>query len=58
MKRSAWELPNGRFFPLFGLNHFQAYIRQDLIAPIITPYIIQLLTEQEQLKDSPVVLSN
>jgi pimeloyl-ACP methyl ester carboxylesterase len=31
----ALELPNARFVPLAGLNHFQLYLRSDLVAPII-----------------------
>ncbi len=45
VKRAASELPNGDFFPLFGLNHFQVYLRGDLVAPLITPYIILLMNE-------------
>jgi pimeloyl-ACP methyl ester carboxylesterase len=33
--QGALELPNARFFPLAGLNHFQVLLRGDLVAPII-----------------------
>lgn len=48
VKRAASELPNGDFVPLFGLNHFQAYLRSDLVAPLLLPYIIQLMNEVKQ----------
>ncbi|MGI9292475.1 MAG: alpha/beta fold hydrolase [Pseudomonadales bacterium] len=48
VKQAASELPNGDFVPLFGLNHFQAYLRGDLVAPLLTPYIILLMKEVKQ----------
>ncbi len=48
VKRAASELPNGDFVPLFGLNHFQVILRGDLVAPLITPYIILLKNEVKQ----------
>lgn len=47
-KRAAFELPDGDFFPLFGLNHFQVTLRGDLVAPLITPNIILFINEVEQ----------
>lgn len=46
IERCAHELPNARFFPLAGLNHFQAYVRSDLVAPIILSELIPLAVEQ------------
>ena len=48
VKRAASELPNGDFVPLAGLNHFQTYLRGDLIAPLLTPYILQLKGDMKQ----------
>lgn len=45
VKLAASELPNGDFFPLFGLNHLQVSLRGDLVAPLVTPYILLLLKE-------------
>ena len=46
IERCAHKLPNARFFPLAGLNHFQAYVRSDLVAPIILSELIPLAVEQ------------
>jgi len=46
VKKAASELLNGDFVPLFGLNHFQVHLRGDLVAPLLTPYIIQLLNPE------------
>ena len=48
VKQTAFELPNGDFIPLAGLNHFQVVLRGDLVAPLITPYIILLINEVEK----------
>jgi pimeloyl-ACP methyl ester carboxylesterase len=45
VKRAADELPNGDFVPLFDLNHFQVQLRGDLVAPLLTPYIILSMNE-------------
>ena len=48
VKQAAFELSNGDFIPLVGLNHFQVVLRGDIVAPLITPYIILLINEVEQ----------
>lgn len=48
VKEAAFELPNGDFIPLVGLNHFQGVFRGDLVAPLIAPYIILLINEVER----------
>jgi pimeloyl-ACP methyl ester carboxylesterase len=45
IERFARELPGAQFFPLAGLNHFQAYGRAELMASIILGEIFQPLTE-------------
>ena len=48
VKRAASELPNGNFIPLFGLNHLQITLRGDLVAPLLTPYIVLLTNDVKQ----------
>ncbi|MGV2831864.1 alpha/beta fold hydrolase [Myxosarcina sp. GI1(2024)] len=44
VKRASSQLLNGDFVPLFGLNHFQVYLRGDIVAPLIKTYINRVET--------------
>lgn len=55
VKRGASELPNGDFFSLLGLNHFQVILRGDLVTPLLIPDIILLMNEVERIRHREAV---
>lgn len=60
VKRAAFEIPNGRFLPIAGLNHFQSVLRGDLVAPLVNPYIISMLSDMQPSEpiNSPKIIAS